>query len=56
MRFTTTPRPGATAEPELRIVYPCYCPNPKPGNNDYGKVTGYERRLQEPDDVFFLNR
>nr|XP_017108426.1 uncharacterized protein LOC108133143 [Drosophila bipectinata] len=57
MRFTTTPRPGATVEsPEMRIVYPCYCPKPKAGIQDYRKVTGFAKRLFEPDDVFFLNR
>ncbi|XP_017024934.1 uncharacterized protein [Drosophila kikkawai] len=52
LRFTTTPRPGATAEPlETRIIYPCYCFKPK--LDDSAKI--WERKMIEPKELFFLN-
>ncbi|XP_020801246.1 uncharacterized protein LOC110178453 [Drosophila serrata] len=52
LRFTTTPRPGATPEPsEARMVYPCYCFKPKVD----GMVEPFEKRMIEPKELFFLN-
>ncbi|XP_030383005.1 uncharacterized protein LOC115630536 [Scaptodrosophila lebanonensis] len=53
MRFTTTPRPGATPEwHELRMVYPCYCYKPDKDSN----TEQYEKFLVENKDIFILNK
>ncbi|KAI8038827.1 uncharacterized protein LOC128254686 [Drosophila gunungcola] len=55
LRFTTTPRPGATPEwYETRLVYPCYCY--KPSLEDLATASPVEKRIIEPKEVFFLNK
>ncbi|EDW62026.1 uncharacterized protein [Drosophila virilis] len=55
IRFTTTPEPGSTPEPEeLRKVYPCYCYKPpQPGEST---TEGYEKYMTESKDIFILNK
>ncbi|XP_016947663.1 uncharacterized protein LOC108022957 [Drosophila biarmipes] len=55
LRFTTTPRPGATPESvETRLVYPCYCY--KPSLEGLATASPVERRMIEPKELFFLNK
>ncbi|XP_017072558.1 uncharacterized protein LOC108108852 [Drosophila eugracilis] len=55
LRFTTTPRPGATPEsPETRLVYPCYCY--KPSLDGLATASPVEKRMIETKEQFFLNK
>ncbi|EDW92333.1 uncharacterized protein LOC6531834 [Drosophila yakuba] len=55
LRFTTTPRPGATPDSdETRLVYPCYCYKPNP--EGLATATPVEQRMVETKDIFFLNK
>ncbi|EDV56811.1 uncharacterized protein LOC6547794 [Drosophila erecta] len=55
LRFTTTPRPGATPESDgTRLVYPCYCY--KPTAEGWATASPVEQRMVETKDVFFLNK
>eukprot|EP00099_Drosophila_melanogaster_P020341 NP_611798.1 uncharacterized protein Dmel_CG13557 [Drosophila melanogaster] len=55
LRFTTTPRPGATPESdEARLVYPCYCYKPTP--EGLATASPVEQRMIETKEIFFLNK
>ncbi|XP_017040728.1 uncharacterized protein LOC108087719 [Drosophila ficusphila] len=55
LRFTTTPKPGATPESqEMRLVYPCYCY--KPSLKGLATASPVEKRMIEPKELFYLNK
>ncbi|XP_016998802.2 uncharacterized protein [Drosophila takahashii] len=55
LRFTTTPKPGATPETiETRLVYPCYCY--KPSLKGLATASPVEKRMIETKELFFLNK